>query len=105
MHVELHDMLFQMNQIACWVTCMLSNMQFSMLVNMHVSEHDMLFSDDPTLNLQLGKRFGEYYWKTSRYLAFSINQYNFWKMGYLPTEVKVIHKGTLHKIIEMHNHK
>ena len=51
MHVELHDMLFQMNQIACWVTCMLNNMKFSMLVNMHVSEHVMLFSDEPTLNL------------------------------------------------------
>ena len=50
MHVELHDMLFQMNQIACWVTCMLNNMKFSMLVNMHVSEHDMLFSDEPTLS-------------------------------------------------------
>ena len=38
MHVELHDMLFQMHQIACWVTCMLNNMKFSMLVNMHVSD-------------------------------------------------------------------
>ena len=51
MHVELHDTLFQMNQIACWVTCMLNNMKFSMFVNMHVSEHDMLFLDEPTLRL------------------------------------------------------
>ena len=51
MPVDLYDMLFQMNQIACWVTCMLNNMKFSMLVNMHVSEHDMLFSDEPTLGI------------------------------------------------------
>ena len=48
MHVQLHDMLFQMNQIACWVTCMLNYMKFSMLINMHVSEHDMLFLDEHT---------------------------------------------------------
>ena len=30
---------------------MLNNMKFSMLVNMHVSEHDMLFSDEPTLKV------------------------------------------------------
>ena len=28
---------------------MLTNMKFSLLVNMHVSEHDMLFLDEPTL--------------------------------------------------------
>ena len=30
---------------------MLNNMKFSMLVNMHVSEHVMLFLDEPTLKL------------------------------------------------------
>ena len=32
---------------------MLNNMKFYMLVNMHVSEHVMLFSDEPTLSLTL----------------------------------------------------
>ena len=30
---------------------MLNNMKFSILVNMHVGEHDMLFLDEPTLKL------------------------------------------------------
>ena len=47
-----------MNEIAWSVTCKLNNIRFSMLFNMHVSKHDMLFSDEPTLRICHNALFG-----------------------------------------------